>query len=96
MACRNIEGGVLNGKATSLPAPTYPSIARAAGAEGDVVVRVTIDEGGNIIAAHAVSGHPLLQAAAVSAAREAKFTPTRLEGRPIQVRGSLVYNFIKQ
>jgi outer membrane biosynthesis protein TonB len=55
-----------------------------------------IDEGGNIIWAQAVSGHPLLQAAAVSAAREAKFTPTRLEGKPVQVRGSLVYNFVKQ
>jgi len=93
---KNIEGGVLNGKAVSLPAPNYPAIARAAHAEGDVVVRVTIDEGGNIIEAQAVSGHPLLQAAAVSAAREAKFTPTRLEGKPVQVRGSLVYNFVKQ
>jgi TonB family protein len=93
---KNIEGGVLNGKAVSLPAPNYPAIARAAHAEGDVVVRVTIDEGGNIIEAQAVSGHPLLQAAAVSAAREAKFTPTRLEGKPVQIRGSLVYNFVKQ
>jgi TonB family protein len=93
---KNIQGGVLNGKAVSLPAPAYPAIARAGGAEGSVVVRITIDEGGNIIEAKAVSGHPLLQAAAVSAAREAKFTPTRLEGRPVQVRGSLVYNFVRQ
>lgn len=93
---KNIEGGVLNGKAVSLPAPNYPAIARAAHAEGNVVVRVTIDEGGNIIEAKAVSGHPLLQAAAVTAAREAKFTPTRLEGKPVQVRGSLVYNFVTQ
>jgi TonB family protein len=93
---KNIEGGVLNGKAVSLPAPTYPAIARAAHAEGDVLVRVTIDEGGNIIEAKAVSGHPLLQAAAVSAAREAKFTPTQIEGKPVQVRGSLVYNFVTQ
>lgn len=93
---KNIEGGVLNGKAVSLPAPIYPAIARAAHAEGAVLVRVTIDEGGNIIEAQAVSGHPLLQAAAVSAAREARFTPTRLEGKPVQVRGSLVYNFVAQ
>lgn len=93
---KNIEGGVLNGKAVSLPAPNYPAIARAAHAEGNVVVRITIDEGGNIIEAKAVSGHPLLQAAAVSAAREAKFTPTRVEGKPVQVRGSLVYNFVTQ
>lgn len=93
---KNIEGGVLNGRATLLPVPRYPAIARAAHAEGTVLVRVTIDEGGNIIEAKAVSGHPLLQAAAVDAAREAKFTPTRLEGKPVQVRGSLVYTFAVQ
>src|SRR5678816_1571975 len=55
-----ISGGVLNGKAISLPKPAYPPIARAAHASGTVVVQVTIDENGNVISARAVSGHPLL------------------------------------
>jgi TonB family protein len=93
---RTIEGGVLNGKAVSLPAPTYPAIARAANASGDVAVRIVIDEGGNVIEATAVSGHPLLRAAAQAAAREAKFTATRLNGEPVPVSGVLVYNFIAQ
>src|SRR6266850_2513277 len=66
-----ISGGVLNGKAISLPKPAYPPIARQAHASGTVVVQVTIDENGNVISAHAVSGHPLLQAVAVEAARGA-------------------------
>jgi len=57
-----ISGGVLNGKAISLPKPAYPPIARQAHASGTVVVQVTIDENGNVISARAVSGHPLLQA----------------------------------
>ena len=89
-----IRGGVLNGKATSLPAPEYPAIARQAGASGPVNVEVLIDEGGNVVAAHSVSGHPLLQAAAVKAARQATFAPTRYNGEPVMVRGSLVYNFV--
>jgi hypothetical protein len=32
---RSINGGVLNGKAASLPVPAYPAIARAAHASGD-------------------------------------------------------------
>jgi TonB family protein len=91
-----ISGGVLNGKATSLPPPAYPVIARAAHASGEVIVQITIDETGNVVAAHAVSGHPLLQAAAVTAARQATFTQTRLNGEPVKVSGVLVYNFTTQ
>src|SRR5258705_7668003 len=58
-----ISGGVLNGKAISLPKPQYPPIARQAHASGTVVVQVTIDENGSVISAQAVSRHPLLQAA---------------------------------
>lgn len=88
-----ISGGVLNGKATSLPMPTYPAIAQAAKASGRVDVQIVIDEDGNVISASAVSGHPLLRAAAVTAAREAKFSPTKLSGQPVKVTGVLVYNF---
>ena len=89
-----ITGGVLNGRAISLPRPDYPPVARQAHASGTVVVQVTIDELGDVIAAHAVSGHPLLQAASVAAARGAKFSPTRLCGEPVKVTGVITYNFV--
>lgn len=88
-----ISGGVLNGKAISLPAPEYPAIAKQARASGAVAVQVIIDENGSVISARAVSGHPLLQAAAVAAARQAKFSPTLLMGEPVKVNGVIVYNF---
>lgn len=91
-----ISGGVLNGKAISLPKPAYPAIARTAHASGTVVVQVTIDENGNVISAHAVSGHPLLTAVAVSAARSARFSPTKLSGQPVKVTGVITYNFVAQ
>ena len=91
-----ISGGVLNGKAISLPKPAYPPIARSAHASGTVVVQVTIDENGSVISAHAVSGHPLLQAVSVAAARGARFSPTKLSGQPVKVTGVITYNFVAQ
>lgn len=88
-----ISGGILNGKATKLPMPTYPPIARAAHASGDVKVDVTVDEEGNVMAARAIAGHPMLQAAAVAAARQAKFSTTRVSGQPTKVQGVLIYTF---
>jgi TonB family protein len=89
-----VSGGVLNGKAISLPRPAYPPIARQAHASGTVVVQVVIDEEGNVIWARAVSGHPLLQAVARQAALGAKFSPTKLSGQPVKVSGVITYNFV--
>jgi protein TonB len=61
-----------------------------------VTVQVMIDESGNVVSARAVSGHPLLQQSAASAARQARFTPTTLGGRPVKVTGVLIYNFVAQ
>ncbi|MEO8648994.1 MAG: energy transducer TonB [Acidobacteriota bacterium] len=91
---KQISGGVLNGKATSLPKPPYPPAARAVRASGPVSVQVLIDESGNVVSASAVSGHPLLRAAAVAAARGAKFSPTQLSGQPVKVSGVITYNFV--
>ena len=91
---RPVEGGVINGRAVSKPAPPYPIIAKAARAKGQVTVRVLVDERGEVASAWATSGHPLLQAAAVEAASQAKFTPTLLMGKPVRVSGVITYNFV--
>lgn len=91
---KQISAGILNGKARSLPRPEYPETARAAGVSGVVSVQVLIDEGGNVISATAVAGHPLLRAAAVEAAKLAQFAPTRLSGQPVKVSGIITYNFV--
>lgn len=91
---KTVSGGVLNGKATSLPKPAYPAAARAVKASGSVSVQVLISESGSVISASAVSGHPLLRAAAESAARGAHFSPTMLSGQAVKVSGVITYNFI--
>jgi|GEM_PF-499166 len=88
-----VSAGVLNGRATSLPAPVYPREAREAGAAGAVTVQVTVDEEGNVMSAKAVSGHALLQDSAVTAARQAKFKLTMVDGQPVKVSGVITYVF---
>ncbi|HKY44443.1 MAG TPA: TonB family protein [Pyrinomonadaceae bacterium] len=87
--------GLQPGRALRMPTPTYPAIARAANAQGDVEVKVMINEEGMVIAAASISGHPLLQAAAVSAARDAQFTPTLLQGKAVKVVGVIKYVFVQ-
>lgn len=91
-----VSGGVMNGKAVRLVQPAYPAIARAAHASGTVTVQVLVDEAGNVVSASAVSGHPLLQASAVAAAKASKFSPTLLSGVPVRVSGVITYNFQAQ
>ena len=55
-----------------------------------------VDPSGNVTSANAVSGHPLLRASAVQAARTAKFAPTMLSGQPVSVKGILTYNFVAE
>jgi periplasmic protein TonB len=91
-----VSGGVLNGKAISLPAPAYPDMARRAGASGLVEVEVVIDINGKVISARATSGPALLRQAAEMAARQARFNPTLLSGQPMRVSGVISYNFTMQ
>ncbi|MCU0240536.1 MAG: energy transducer TonB [Pyrinomonadaceae bacterium] len=92
---RPVSGGVLNGKAKFLPSPTYSAAAKAVNATGEVTVQVLIDESGNVISATAVSGHPLLRAEAVKAAKQATFSPTKLSNIPVKVNGIITYRFSK-
>jgi protein TonB len=86
-----LAGGMLNSKAIYLPVPEVP----AGEATGVVLIQVLIDEQGAVIDARAVSGPQHLQAAAVSAARLARFTPTLMLGEPVRVSGTLSYNFVR-
>ena len=94
-APRVISKGVITGLALSLPKPPYPPIAKQAGAFGAVNVQVLIDEQGKVISANAVSGNPLLRAAAQQAAYGARFSPTKLSDQPVKVSGVITYNFVR-
>jgi len=81
-----IAGGVAfakNGQSTNdAPAvvvavapATYPPIARAANAHGDVVIEVKVNAAGDVVSAKSISGHPLLKKISEEAAVQWKFSP---------------------
>jgi periplasmic protein TonB len=65
--------------------PEYPTLAKQAHIRGTVLVDAIIDEHGNVVQAHAISGHPLLIAAALKAVLQWRYEPTSLNGQPISV-----------
>jgi TonB family protein len=91
-----VAGSVINGKAISLPKPTYPDEAKRAHVSGTVFVRIVIDEKGKVTRACAIKGPSLLMRAAEVAANNGQFSPTKLNGQPVKVTGVITYNFVAQ
>lgn len=92
--CSKLDVGILDEKASEKPAPQYPPLARSAYLMSVVVVRVCVDaQNGRVIAAQAISGHPLFREAAEHAAKQARFTPAKIDGPPVRVSGLLTYRF---
>lgn len=64
--------------------PTYPMDARLRRLSGPVILDATIGEDGSVKTVSVVSGAALLANAAKSAVREWRFSPAKLDGKPIQ------------
>ena len=73
--------------------PVYPEIARAARVQGDVVLDCTISNEGRVIDVQVLSGHALLQAAAVDAVHQWLYRPTLLNGVPVPVVMTVTVHF---
>jgi len=66
--------------------PKYPSLAEMAHIQGDVLLRVMIDETGRVSEAKGVSGHPMLLEAAIPAVKAWQFEPFTEDGKSMSVR----------
>ena len=87
------EEKFIRGIAIKIEDPGYPPLAKVAKQEGKVVVEIVINEQGDVIAAVAKSGPPLLKGVAEQAAKASKFRPTLLSGEPVKVTGILTFDF---
>jgi len=76
--------------------PIYPSAARDAGIEGDIVVDTTIDKTGKVTAMKVVSGNAMLRQAALDALRQWKYEPSKLNGEPVPVQMTVTIKFHRQ
>ena len=66
-------------------APVYPQLALAARKEGTVILQAVIDETGNVREVKVLRSVQLLDDAAIQAVANWKFTPTLLNGAPVEV-----------
>ena len=89
----NPTKGIIDGAALELPQPQYPDELKKKKIRGRVEVQITISEQGLVTAAEAVSGPSELFAAAVGAAKRARFVPTIISGKPKQINGVINFNF---
>jgi protein TonB len=73
--------------------PKYPELARRARISGVVILKVTVDEEGDVSEVRVLRGLPLLQEAAVEAVRQWKYSPTYLNGEPVPVSAAVTVIF---
>jgi protein TonB len=73
--------------------PIYPALARQAGIEGEVVITVLIDTKGNVEKIKILKSVPMLDEAAVAAAKQLKFKPGKQRDKFVKVWMSIPFRF---
>ena len=72
----------------------YPEIARLAGMQGTVVVKVQVDKDGSVAQVQLLKGvHPLLDKPALAAARKLRFTPGTQRQNPVRCWVAVPFRF---
>jgi len=88
-----ISQGVTRGLLVQKVEPQYPTLARAARVQGDVVLSAVIDTNGQITNLQLVSGHPMLVPAAIAAVTQWRYKPYLLNGQPVEVETTITVIF---
>jgi periplasmic protein TonB len=74
-------------------APRYPVIAQQSKVQGFVILEAVISQNGDVQSVRVLRSQPLLDAAAVEAVQQWRFTPTLLNGEPVPVVMTVTVNF---
>jgi protein TonB len=88
-----ISQGVTKGLLIHRVEPSYPTLARAARVQGEVVLSAVIDANGQIQNLQLVSGHPMLVPAALEAVKQWRYKPYLLNGTPVEVETTVTVIF---
>jgi TonB family protein len=80
-----LGGNVAAAKVTHFVQPVYPPLARQTRISGTVRVHAILSKEGKVQSLDVVSGHPLLQQAALDAVGQWTYAPTLLNGAPVEV-----------
>ena len=80
-----VGGNVQAAKIVNRVQPVYPPLARQTRISGTVRLHAIITKDGTIRELEVLSGHPLLQQAALDAVRQWRYQPTLLNGEAVEV-----------
>jgi|SRR5579859_1598758 len=80
-----VGGNVQAARIVNRVQPVYPPLARQTRISGTVRLHAIISKDGTIQQLEVMSGHPLLQQAALDAVRQWRYQPTLLNGEPVEV-----------
>jgi protein TonB len=80
-----VGGNVQAARILNRVQPQYPPLARQTRISGTVRLHAIISKDGSIQQLEVISGHPLLQQAALDAVRQWRYQPTLLNGEPVEV-----------
>ncbi len=88
--------GTINGpKFIYREIPVYPQVARRLGKEGKVVLRLTINEKGELINIEIIESAPYgFTESAIEAVKKSKFLPAMKDGSPVSSRAILPIKFV--
>jgi outer membrane biosynthesis protein TonB len=84
---------LMSGRLLFAPEPEYPQLARIAHLQGKVVVEALVGRDGEVVRAHAISGHRLLRGAAEDAVYGRRYRPYVVNDIPMAVRTLVTVNF---
>jgi protein TonB len=88
-------GGIVEGaKLIVRIQPDYPILAQQTRTQGDVILHAIIGKEGEVTELQVVSGHPLLVRAALVAVRQWRYSPTLLNGLPVEVETTITVSFV--
>lgn len=73
--------------------PEYPEIARLSRKEGTVILEAVLDVTGRVQSVRVLKSETLLDDAAIRAVKQWRYTPTELNGVPVQVLMTITVNF---
>jgi protein TonB len=90
----NVGGNIRQPERMTYVSPTYPPLALTARVQGLVIIQATIDTTGRVQDARVMrTDSPLLNEAALTAVRQWVYTPTLLNGIPVNVIMTVTVQF---
>jgi TonB family protein len=88
-----ITGVVKQGHVVRRVDPAYPAIARSHRVEGTVRLNVTVGQDGSVRGVALLGGPPMLVEAAETAVRQWRYSPSTLDGKPVEFRQEVDLRF---